>query len=169
MAATSPAISNRCRHKLNAGEHSAAIGARQCLRVSAALGRATLSTWSSRRKNALASQTTRLTALGPLPFLSGSTSKLMCWPSISDLKPARSTAVTCTNTSRPPVVWFDEPVSALTVIELYSTGHCHRATPSPVVASPPGHPRPGSLAGHPHEQGFGRAKRPLVTPPAAPS
>src|SRR5580700_5210216 len=46
--------------------------------------------------------TTRLTAFGPLPFLSGSTSKLMRWPSTSDFSPARSTAVMCTNTSRPP-------------------------------------------------------------------
>src|SRR5262249_6817575 len=46
--------------------------------------------------------TTRFTAFGPLPFLSGSTSKLMRWPSLSDFKPARSTAVMCTNTSRPP-------------------------------------------------------------------
>src|SRR4029077_5116338 len=46
--------------------------------------------------------TTRLTAFGPLPFLSGSTSKVMRWPSFNDFKPARSTAVMCTNTSRPP-------------------------------------------------------------------
>src|SRR5262249_53716877 len=46
--------------------------------------------------------TTRFTAFGPLPFLSGSTSKLMRCPSLSDLRPARSTAVMCTNTSRPP-------------------------------------------------------------------
>src|SRR3954447_6338701 len=45
---------------------------------------------------------TRFTALGPLPFLSGSTSNEMRCPSASDLSPARSTAVTCTNTSRPP-------------------------------------------------------------------
>src|SRR5439155_21265653 len=45
---------------------------------------------------------TRFTAFGPLPFLSGSTSKLMCCPSLSAFRPARSTAVMCTNTSRPP-------------------------------------------------------------------
>src|SRR5512133_3348451 len=45
---------------------------------------------------------TRLTAFGPLPFLSGSTSKERRCPSVNDLSPARSTAVTCTNTSRPP-------------------------------------------------------------------
>src|SRR6185369_12760072 len=36
---------------------------------------------------------TRLTAFGPLPFLSGSTSKVMRWPSLSNFRPARSTAV----------------------------------------------------------------------------
>src|SRR5262249_22555508 len=46
--------------------------------------------------------TTRFTAFGPLPFLSGSTSKEMRCPSVSDLSPARSTAVTWTKTSRPP-------------------------------------------------------------------
>src|SRR3981081_2160496 len=45
---------------------------------------------------------TRLTALGPLPFLSGSTSNVMRCPSIRSFNPARSTAVMCTNTSRPP-------------------------------------------------------------------
>src|SRR6516165_1647793 len=45
---------------------------------------------------------TRLTAFGPLPFLSGSTSQVMRWPSISDLRPARSTAVMCTNPSPQP-------------------------------------------------------------------
>src|SRR4029079_12421912 len=46
--------------------------------------------------------TTRFTAFGPLPFLSGSTSKLMRWPSFRPFSPACSTAVMCTNTSRPP-------------------------------------------------------------------
>ena len=36
---------------------------------------------------------TRLTALGPLPFLSGSTSKVMRCPSVRSFNPARSTAV----------------------------------------------------------------------------
>ena len=38
-------------------------------------------------------ETTRLTALGPLPFLSGSTSNVMRWPSARSFSPARSTAV----------------------------------------------------------------------------
>ena len=45
---------------------------------------------------------TKLTAFGPLPFLSGSTSKVMRCPSARSFSPARSTAVMCTKTSRPP-------------------------------------------------------------------
>src|SRR5262249_16044394 len=58
---------------------------------------------------------TRLTTFGPLPFLSGSTSKERRCPSLNDLSPARSTAVTCTNTSRPPSsgLMKPEPRSAL--------------------------------------------------------
>ena len=36
---------------------------------------------------------TRLIALGPLPFLSGSTSNVMRCPSVNPFHPARSTAV----------------------------------------------------------------------------
>src|SRR5262249_17532080 len=45
---------------------------------------------------------TRVTAFGPLPFLSGSTSKQIPCPWVSRLGPAGSAAVTCTKPSWPP-------------------------------------------------------------------
>ena len=65
-----------------------------------------------------------------------------------------------------PVVWFDEPVSALTVIELYvPVIAIEQLLPRGGFAAWP--PRPGGLAGDPHEQGFGRAndRQSLRQPP----
>src|ERR1700728_2809382 len=37
----------------------------------------------------------------------------------------------------PAVIRFNEAVAALAIEKFDRTGHCHRATPSPVLASPP--------------------------------
>src|SRR5262249_38809559 len=80
---------------------------------------------------------TRLTAFGPLPFLSGSTSKEMRCPSVSDLSPARSTGVACTKPSRPlsPGLMKPEPRSALK--NLAFPAMAIGKLPFPVVAPPP--------------------------------
>src|SRR5690348_13180755 len=62
------------------------------------------------------------------------------------------------------VVRFDEAVAALTVEELDRTGHCHRETPSPVVA-PPRAPTADGSAGHSGES-VGRVRpRSFLRPP----
>src|SRR3954470_16143939 len=80
---------------------------------------------------------TRLTALGPLPFLSGSTSKLMRWPSFSDFMPARSTAVMCTNTSRPPSSGLMNPYPR-SPLKNFTTPPCAIGKLPFPIAPPPG-------------------------------
>src|SRR5229473_2974582 len=52
-----------------------------------------------RDRNRHQPDSTRLTAFGPLPFLSGSISNVIRCPSLRSFSPACSTAVICTNTS----------------------------------------------------------------------
>lgn len=60
------------------------------------------STLSSGAASLPSSTTCRFTAFGPLPRRSGSVSKEMRWPLSSVVRPERSTAEMCTNTSASP-------------------------------------------------------------------
>src|SRR5262249_15831019 len=80
---------------------------------------------------------TRLTAFGPLPFLSGSTSKEMRCPSVSDLSPARSTAGTWPNTSRPPPSGLMDAEPRWALKNLTVPAMAIGKLPFPVVAPPP--------------------------------
>src|SRR6266581_6746920 len=109
--------------------------------------------------------TTRFTALGPLPFLSGSTSKLMRCPSLSDFKPARSTAVMCTNTSRPPSSGLMKPYPRSLLKNLTVPVVAIGKLLSPMLL-PRRPPRRGGSAGHSQTgKGIGR-KEPQSPPPA---
>src|SRR5262249_26270053 len=109
--------------------------------------------------------TTRFTALGPLPFLSGSTSKLMRCPSLSDLRPARSTAVMCTNTSRPPSSGLMKPYprSLLKNLTVPVIAIGKLLSPTLLRRRPP---RRGGSAGHSQTGERHRPQRASVTPPA---
>ena len=107
---------------------------------------------------------TRFTALGPLPFLSGSTSKEMRCPSFERLEPGPLDRGDVHEHVAPAVVRLDEAVAALGIEELDRTGHCHRETPLPVVARRRPPRRDGS-AGH-SQAGKASAVPASVTPPA---
>ena len=79
---------------------------------------------------------TRLTAFGPLPFLSGSTSKEMRCPSFRDLRPGPLDGGDVHEDVASSVIRLDETVAALGIEEFDRTCHGHRETPFPVVAPP---------------------------------
>ena len=91
--------------------------------------------------------TTRLTAFGPLPFLSGSTSKRDALAFVQRLQPRAFDRRDVDEHVASAIVRLDEAVTALAVEEFDRTGHCHRETPSPwLLRRRP--PRLDGSAGH---------------------